>query len=303
MKPALRFSVIITFYNQRDFVQTAIESALSQAVDGLEVIAVDDGSTDGTREVLNEYRDRARLILFDQNRGTCAARNAGTAVATGDYLAYLDGDDAFLPWAIPTYRRIAGTRGPALIMGPMRWFEGALPEPGPIPGRLRYVQYDDYFAKERVVDISASAIVVRRRSLESVGGWHGFPVDDLDLLYRLGTAAEFVQITEPATTWHRSHEGQVVRQTERIIEATEWLISNEKDGRYPGGDSRRLERRACIGGIVLHWARSHARLGYRSDAFRFLLRNRPYVVAAGIARAHRTVRGRTTPRAEPLPAT
>ena len=177
-----------------------MDSALNQAGDALAVIAVDDGSTDGTREVLGEYRDRARLVLFEENRGTCAARNAGTAIATGDYLAYLDGDDAFLPWAIPNmYRQVAETQTPALMMGPMHWFEGPVPEPGPTPEHVRYVKYDDYFAKERVVAISASAIVVRRESLQAIGGWSGFPVDDLDLLYRLGTAGPFVQITEPSS--------------------------------------------------------------------------------------------------------
>jgi glycosyltransferase involved in cell wall biosynthesis len=303
VKRTLRFSAIIVFYNQREFVRTAMDSALSQAGDGLEVIAVDDGSTDGTREVLAEYRDRAHLVLFEQNRGTCAARNAGSAVATGDYLAYLDGDDAFLPWAIDMYRRVADTQTPALMMGPMHWFEGAVPEPGPTPEHVRYVKYDDYFAKERVVDISASAIVVRRESVEAVGGWEGFPVDDLDLLYRLGTVGPFVQITEPSTTWHRSHDHQVIRQTERIIEAAEWLVDNDRRGRYPGGDSRRLERRACIGGIVLHWAREHAKVGARSHALRFLVSNRPYVVAAVLARAQRVIKGRKSPHTEALAST
>jgi len=277
-----------------------MDSVLNQATDDLEVIAVDDGSTDGTREVLNEYRDRARLVLLDYNHGACAARNAGTEVATGDYLAYLDGDDAFLPWAIDTYRRVAETQSPVLMMGPMRWFEGVVPEPGPNPQHVEFVRYDDYFAKEQVVDISASAIVVRRRSLESVGGWEGFPVDDLDLLYRLGTSGPFVQITEPSTTWYRSHDRQAIRQTRRMIEATGWLVANDRRGKYPGGDSRRLERRACIGGIVFHWARSHADVGSGGPAFRFLVSNGAYVLAAAVARAQTIVRGQKTPQTVPL---
>jgi GT2 family glycosyltransferase len=267
-----------------------MESVLSQTVD--EVIAVDDGSTDGSREVLNEYRQRARLVLLDQNLGTCAARNAGTDVATGDYLAYLDGDDAFLPWAIDTYRRVAETQTPVLMMGPMRWFEGVVPEAGPVPQHIRYVQYDDYFAKEWVVGISASAMVVRRRSLESIGGWEGFPVDDLDLMYRLGTAGPFVQITEPSTTWYRSHAGQAIRQTERMMEAAGWLVANDKRGRYPGGDARRLERGACIGQIAWHWARVHAHAGGRGQAIRFLVRNGLYLRAAGMLRVQRGIRNR-----------
>jgi Glycosyl transferase family 2 len=299
----LRFSAVIVFYNQRNFVRSAMDSVLSQAGDGLEVIAVDDGSTDGTREVLSEYRDRARLVFFEQNRGTCAARNAGTEVATGDYLAYLDGDDAFMPWALETYRKVAETHAPVLMMGPMHWFEGDVPEPGLVPEHVRYIKYDDYFAKERVVAISASAIVVRRDALESVGGWDGFPVDDLDLVYRLGTAGPFVQITEPCTTWHRSHDHQVIRQTGRIIEGTEWLIANDRHGRYPGGDVRRWERRACIGGIALYWAGMHAKVGSRRHAFRFLASNSQYIAAAVVARAQRTIRGRKAPLTEALAST
>ena len=187
MKRTLRFSAIIVFYNQRDFVRTAMESALNHAGDGLEVIAVDDGVPTGPAKC-STNTEIAFAWSSSENRGTCAARNAGTAIATGDYLAYLDGDDAFLPWAIDMYRQVAEAQTPALMMGPMHWFEGPVPEPGPTPEHVRYVKYDDYFAKERVVAISASAIVVRRESLQSVGGWSGFPVDDLDLLYRLGTA-------------------------------------------------------------------------------------------------------------------
>ena len=296
----MRFSVIIIFHNQSEFVRTAMDSALSQAIDGVEVIAVDDGSTDGTREVLNEYRGRARLILLDENCGACAARNAGTEVATGEYLAYLDGDDAFLPWAIQTYSRIAETHEPSLMMGPMRWFEGAVPEPGPVPQRVSCIRYEDYFAKERVVDVSASAIVVRRAAIESVGGWEGFPVDDLDLLYKLGTADPFVQITEPSTTWHRSHVGQIVRQSGQIITGAEWLIANDKRGKYPGGNARRLDRRACIGGIVIHWGRMHAQRGARGHALRFLVRHGPYVLAAVAKRAQRNIRGRKAPQIEAL---
>lgn len=295
-----QFSLVIVFYNQRHFVRDGMDSALNQGEDGVEVIAVDDGSTDGTRDVLEEYRDRARLILLDDNQGTCAARNAGTAAATGDYVAYLDGDDLFLPWAIQTYRRVAELHAPAVMMGPMTWFEGEVPAPGPVPRRVSYIRYDDYFAKERVVAMSASAIVVRRRCLAGLDGWEGFPVDDLDLLYRLGTEGPFVQVTEPSTTWHRSHAGQIIRRTEEILKGTEWIIAGDKRGRYPGGERRRLERRACIGGIVLHWALTHAKVGSRAHALRFIVKHRPYVAAALFTRTRRTIRGRKLPQSEAL---
>ena len=277
----LRFSVVVIFHNQRDFVQPALDTALGQLAD--EVIAVDDGSTDGTRQVLDDYRDRVRLVLLEHNQGASAARNAGAAAATGDYLIYLDGDDAFMPWALETYRLVAEEQAPALIMAPMYWFDQAqLPDPGASPTRVRYIVYKDYFAKEQVVEISASVIVVSSRVLESVGGWDGFPMEDLDLVYRLGTTGPFVQITEPCVTWHRSHARQTIRQTKQMLKGVNWLISNDKNGRYPGGRSRRFERRACIGGIALHWARTQVKAGPRHRAGAFLARNAVYVVAPSL---------------------
>lgn len=295
---AARFSVIIVFYNQRNFVREAMNSALAQGAD--EVIAVDDGSTDGTARLLDEYRGRARLILLNRNLGACAARNAGVAAATGEYLAFLDGDDIFLPWAIETYRQVAESQAPTLMMAPMHWFAGAVPELAPAPEQVSHIRYEDYFAKERVLDISASAMVVRREALEAAGGWDGFPVDDLDLMYRLGTTGPFVQITEPRTTWHREHDGQAIRRTERMLEAVDWLVANDRSGRYPGGVTRRMERRACIGGIVLHWAGEQARMGSRGHALRFLARNARYAHDALIQRVRRNIAGRRQPHTEPL---
>jgi glycosyltransferase involved in cell wall biosynthesis len=89
-------SAVIPAYNAEAWLGQAIESALAQEEVALEVVVVDDGSTDGTAEVLATFGDRIRLVR-QANRGLPAARNAGIAAARGDLVAFLDADDTWEP--------------------------------------------------------------------------------------------------------------------------------------------------------------------------------------------------------------
>jgi tetratricopeptide (TPR) repeat protein len=89
-------SVIIPSYNQAHFVASTVESVLAQTYPGVEIIVVDDGSTDDTHTVLAAYRDRIRTIR-QENRGLAGARNTGFHASRGDYLLFLDSDDVIHP--------------------------------------------------------------------------------------------------------------------------------------------------------------------------------------------------------------
>jgi glycosyltransferase involved in cell wall biosynthesis len=93
----VRFSVIITTFNRAAIVTRAVESVLSQEGVELELIVVDDGSTDWTPMVLNEIIDPRVITLRRENGGLSAARNTGIARASGDWIAFLDDDDIALP--------------------------------------------------------------------------------------------------------------------------------------------------------------------------------------------------------------
>jgi len=92
-------SVIIPNYNGAKFLREAIDSALDQQGVELEVIVVDDGSTDTSRDVIESYGDRIRPI-FQDNQGAPAARNAGLAIARGESVLFLDSDDLLYPDAL-----------------------------------------------------------------------------------------------------------------------------------------------------------------------------------------------------------
>ena len=89
-------SVLIPVYNGEAFVENAIRSALDQRDVDVEVIVIDDGSVDRTPAVLAQFGDRIR-VLRQQNAGHVVSRNNGSRLARGDWLAFLDADDEWLP--------------------------------------------------------------------------------------------------------------------------------------------------------------------------------------------------------------
>ena len=86
-------SVIIPTYNRRHVLGRAVGSVLSQRMEQFELIVVDDGSDDGSSEYLGSFDDPRLKILVQENAGVCAARNAGVAASTSDFLTFLDSDD------------------------------------------------------------------------------------------------------------------------------------------------------------------------------------------------------------------
>src|SRR3954469_20095634 len=90
-----RISVVVPMYNVESFLAPCLDSLLAQTLDDLEVLMVDDGSTDGSTAIAEDYArrdDRFRLIV-QENGGLSKARNTGIDAATGEFLAFLDSDD------------------------------------------------------------------------------------------------------------------------------------------------------------------------------------------------------------------
>lgn len=91
----MKFSIVTISFNQAQFLEQAIRSVIEQDVD-LEYIVVDPGSTDGSREIIERYRDRIAHIVFEKDRGPADGLNKGFALATGDVLGCLNSDDFYL---------------------------------------------------------------------------------------------------------------------------------------------------------------------------------------------------------------
>ena len=94
-----KVSVIIPVYNVEAYLRECLDSVTNQTLRDMEIVCIDDGSTDGSAEILKEYaaKDRRIKVLTQANSGAGAARNAGLAVAGGEWLSFLDADDEFSP--------------------------------------------------------------------------------------------------------------------------------------------------------------------------------------------------------------
>ena len=90
-----KFSIIIPVYNVENYLSECLDSVIKQTIMDLEIICVNDGTKDHSREILEEYQKQdARIQIIDKvNGGLSSARNAGLAAATGEYILFLDSDD------------------------------------------------------------------------------------------------------------------------------------------------------------------------------------------------------------------
>ncbi len=98
----LRFSIIAPVYNVAPYLRECLDSVVAQTFSNWECVCVDDGSTDGSGAILDEYsaKDSRFKVLHKKNGGVSSARNVGLDAATGDWIAFLDADDVWAPWTL-----------------------------------------------------------------------------------------------------------------------------------------------------------------------------------------------------------
>lgn len=116
-------SIIIPVYNKAEFVSETIASALAQSYKAIEIVLVDDGSTDGSLHILQEFATQYpdKIILIEQkNKGVSPATNAGIKAASGDYLQFLDADDLLSPQKIEKQVDLLKNQG-KLVMASCKW--------------------------------------------------------------------------------------------------------------------------------------------------------------------------------------
>lgn len=99
------FSVIIPTYNRKDFLKVAIDSVLCQTFENFELIIVDDGSTDGTENLVTNYKDIRINYIHQKHKGVSSARNKGITNAQGKFISFLDSDDRFRKEKLETTSR------------------------------------------------------------------------------------------------------------------------------------------------------------------------------------------------------
>lgn len=247
------FSVIIPCFNRLSYLPQALSSVWSQTFTDYEVIVVDDGSTDGTAEYLSTQTARVRVV-HQQNAGPGAARNAGIAEATGEYLAFLDSDDIWFPWTLAEVAEaIRMHTRPTIVAGRIIQFAGSAAPPEVVGAPLEVSAFADYLASARhPLLIGTCSTVVQRDAVVAHDAFTDRRIngEDADLLLRLGIAPGFVSIVAPVTLGWRRHAESATHSLPLSIVGASYLIEQEQHRRYPGGEGRAAERREIITRLV-----------------------------------------------------
>lgn len=314
-----RVSVVIPTYNRRDLLQRAIASVSAQTMSDFEIIVIDDGSTDGTMQLLARLvveEPRLHWLRNDRSKGPAGARNAGIARAKADVVAFLDSDDRWLPQKLEASLEVFAARPSTGFLATDYWRIGELPMPE--LGSTHMLRHLDrwttlpVFAREvdrlqlsrRPSDIErfdvflfaliagcawphTSSVLVRRRLIKAVGG---FPeqlqrCEDLDLWLRLAERAGLATLAEPLAEYYA--DGVASKQSARY--------AGDEEQRY--GDLTRetsdhiaFVRRLALGRDLSPGSRNcwHHRLcDLHRNAGRQSLRRRPFLGLTHIARAIR----------------
>jgi glycosyltransferase involved in cell wall biosynthesis len=217
-----RVSVIIPAFNAELFIADTIRSALAQTHSDVEIIVVDDGSTDGTLERLQAFSSRV-IIQRQPNSGVAAARNSGAAVATGEWLAFLDADDLWLPNKLE--RQLACARSPMVYTD--RYNIGARGGLPAIQSQSTPMYDGDLFLPLLLEGnfITASSVLLRRDVFADLEGFceelHG--TEDWDLWVRLAAGLEIDFLREPLVQY-RFHEKGISRNYARMWKQRDGVV-------------------------------------------------------------------------------
>jgi glycosyltransferase involved in cell wall biosynthesis len=243
-------SAAITTYNRARYLPEAIESVLGQTVSDLEVIVLDDGSTDETESAVAPYRDRIRYVR-QANAGRSEARNAAVRLAQGEFVAFCDSDDRWYPDRLARQLEVARDRadigmihGQVELIDPAgRTLERETAEHRSVftAAHRKPVTYAGYAWNCRCL---STTILVRRAVFDEVGLYDpALLLDDYDFYLRVALAHEIVFLDGPPLAQYRLHADQLPTYELAMgqIQTAEKHIAL-LDGRVDVPDARRAKR-------------------------------------------------------------
>lgn len=204
-------TVIIPAYNRGWIIREAIESVLNQDFKTFELIVVDDGSTDNTQDILTSYRDKIKIIR-QKNTGVSAARNKGIVSSSGNYIAFLDSDDIWLPRKLETQVEFFRNNPDALICQTEEiWVRnGRKVNPG-----KRHKKMSGFFFEKslKLCMVSPSAVMMKRELFDICGFFdETLPAcEDYDMWLRVNSRHPIYLIDTPLIVKRGGHEDQLSR--------------------------------------------------------------------------------------------
>lgn len=218
-------SVVIPTYNSAEFLIQALNSVLNQTYTNYEIIVVDDGSSDHTSQAIEPYRSQIKY-LYQDNQGVAAARNRGVEVATGDFIAFLDADDLFLPQKLQQQIAVFAAQ-PDMGMVISGWHlsddQGEIIKDVELWHSLPQLNLTTWLYWKPVLP---SATMIRRYWLKKVGGFpqQTIPVEDVECFLNIilqGCKATWCE--HIGTIYRQVNPNSLCRNTLRRVESLSLL--------------------------------------------------------------------------------
>ena len=224
----MNISVVIPSYNRKDFLKRSIDSAINQTKKPLEIIVVDDGSTDGTEAMIKSDYDFVKFIK-QKNKGVSAARNIGIKVSIGEWICFLDSDDEWKKDKLEKQiNAMKSNPGYKFFHSNEIWIKNGIR----INQKKKHKKYGgDIF--EKCLDmcrISPSSVMIDKTVFDEVGNFNEDLVvcEDYELWLRICDKYRVFFIDEPLIIKYGGHQGQLSYSIESIenhrIKALEYLI-------------------------------------------------------------------------------
>ena len=261
-------SVVIPAYNSESVIGRAISSVLKQNGVELEIIVIDDGSTDNTRREVARFKDRSRYF-FQSNSGPAAARNRGLAESRGEFIAFLDSDDEWLPEylekTIPLLLRDENV-GLAYSWAIQRNEYG--------PDKIRNWQSPSRNSWHTILWPDplqcTPATICRRSVLEKAGNFDTSlkTREDLDLWIRIGEIAGITVIPEPLVVVHQSRNSYSSRHDIEQMKTDYFRIITKALKRRP--ELYAKKQRIIMAEAFRYWGQHALYFGYNREARRDL---------------------------------
>jgi len=230
-----KVSVVIPAYNRAHYICEAIRSVLCQTFMDFELIIVDDGSTDNTREIVNSFQEPRIKYIYQENCGVAAARNTGIAASSGEYISFLDSDDSFFENALEKevlvldkhpevafcycQRYVIDGNGRMFVVKTSQKVSNILEGNDVIKDRLIYGHF-----------FGTSATLVRRSYLYEVGLFDPtfrYGSEDYDLFVKLAKRRFVAYIAEPLLKYRiHSSNMSVGRDLDEYMSTQKRILSN-----------------------------------------------------------------------------
>ena len=229
-------SVVVTAYNSAAFIRAALESVVKQSFRDFEMIVVDDGSTDGTGEIVEQYRGPRVSVIRQANQGPAGSLNTGLRMAQGRYIALLDGDDTWHPDKLLLHFEAFEQHPEAdLTFSWSDWIDEAGNPVGLHSRRCTGTFGFNSLVEDFVIGNTSSA-VIRRSALDVIGLCDPrlSRYYDVDLFLRIALRGNNRVRAVPAVlTYYRRHTGQMSRDWRAMERDWNMLLKKFAD-RIPG---------------------------------------------------------------------